>query len=77
MRRQTGKGGNDGRIFDQHVHLGKSGPVFSRHPAQIALIYIRNITAARRDDARLAKAFAGVEAAKWVLFEDAGEIRGQ
>ncbi len=48
-----------------------------RHPKQIARIYIRNITAARRDDARFAKAFAGVESAQWVLFEDAEEIRGE
>jgi Phosphatidate phosphatase APP1, catalytic domain len=47
-----------------------------RHPAQIARIYIRNVTAARRDDARFARAFAGVEAARWALFEDAGEIGG-
>ena len=48
-----------------------------RHPMQIARIYIRNITAARHDDARFARAFAGVEAAQWVLFEDPGEIEGQ
>ncbi len=45
-----------------------------RHPKQIARIYIRNITAARRDDARFAKTFAGIEAARWLLFEDPGEI---
>ena len=34
-------------------------------PAQIALLYIRNVTAARRDDAPFRRAFAGVEAAQW------------
>ena len=45
-----------------------------RHPAQIAKVYIRNVTAARRDDARFAKTFAGLDAARWVLFDDPGEI---
>ena len=45
-----------------------------RHSQQIAKIYIRNITAAKRDDARFAKTFAGLEAARWVLFDDPGEI---
>jgi phosphatidate phosphatase APP1 len=61
-------GEDDPEVYAEALH---------RHPAQIARIYIRNITAARRDDARFAKAFAGVEAAKWVLFEDPGEIEGQ
>ena len=60
-------GEDDPEVYAEALH---------RHPAQIARIYIRNVTAARRDDARFAKAFAGVEAAQWVLFEDAGEIRG-
>ena len=45
-----------------------------RHPTQIAKVYIRNVTAARRDDARFAKTFAGLDAARWVLFDDPGEI---
>jgi Uncharacterized conserved protein (DUF2183) len=45
-----------------------------RHPRQIAKIYIRNITSARRDDARFAKAFAGLDAVRWVLFDDPSEI---
>ena len=45
-----------------------------RHPMQIARIYIRNVTGAKRDDERFAKVFAGVDAARWVLFDDAGEI---
>jgi hypothetical protein len=47
------------------------------HPRQITRIYIRNITGAKRDDARFAMVFAGVEAARWVLFEDAQEIEEQ
>ena len=45
-----------------------------RHPQQIAKVYIRNITGAKRDDARFAKAFAGLEAPRWALFDDPGEI---
>ena len=58
-------GEDDPEVYAEALH---------RHPEQIARVYIRNITAARRDDARFAKAFVGVEAAQWVLFEDAGEI---
>jgi phosphatidate phosphatase APP1 len=45
-----------------------------RHSMQITRIYIRNVTGAKRDDERFAKVFAGVDAARWVLFDDAGEI---
>lgn len=45
-----------------------------RHPGQIEKIYIRNVTDARRDDARFAKAFAGIEPARWALFQDPREI---
>jgi phosphatidate phosphatase APP1 len=45
-----------------------------RHSRQIAKVYIRNITGANRDDARFAEAFAGLEAARWALFDDPGEI---
>ena len=61
-------GEDDPEVYAEALH---------RHPVQIVRIYIRNITSARRDDARFAKAFAGAEAAQWVLFEDAGEIRGE
>jgi phosphatidate phosphatase APP1 len=61
-------GEDDPEVYAEALH---------RHSAQIVRIYIRNITSARRDDARFAKAFAGVAAAQWVLFEDAGEIRGE
>jgi hypothetical protein len=45
-----------------------------RHPKQIARIFIRNITAGHRGDARFSKTFAGLEAEQWVLFEDATAI---
>lgn len=45
-----------------------------QHPQQIARIYIRNVTSARRDDTRFAKTFTDIEAARWVLFNDPGEI---
>lgn len=45
-----------------------------RHPKQIAKVYIRNITRARRDDARFAKAFAGLDPAQWALFDEPGQI---
>ena len=48
-----------------------------RHPKQITRIFIRNITAAHRDDARFSKTFAGLEAEQWVLFEDATAIAAQ
>ena len=60
-------GEDDPEVYVEALH---------RHPMQVARID-GNITAARRDDARFAKTFAGVEAAQWVLFEDAGEIGGQ
>jgi Uncharacterized conserved protein (DUF2183) len=45
-----------------------------RHSKQIEKIYIRNITGAKRDDARFARAFGGLEAERWVLFDDPGAI---
>ena len=48
-----------------------------RHPKQITRIFIRNITAAQRGDARFSKTFAGLEAERWVLFEDATAITAQ
>lgn len=45
-----------------------------RHPDQIAQIYIRNITGAKRDDPRFTRAFARLDAARWVLFSDPAEI---
>lgn len=43
----------------------------------IVRIYIRNITTARRDDARFAKTFAEIAAVRWELFEDPEAIRGR
>ena len=67
----------------QFILIGDSGEddpevyaqALRRHPGQVARIYIRNITQARRDDARFAPVFAGLEAARWVLFDDPGEIQ--
>ena len=42
---------------------------------QIAHIYIRNVTGARRDDARLSATFAGMPAEQWTLFDDPSVIR--
>ncbi len=48
-----------------------------RHPKQIARIYIRNVTSGKRDDQRFVEAFAGIEPAQWVLFDDPGEIEAR
>jgi phosphoserine phosphatase len=48
-----------------------------RHPKQIARIFIRNITGARRTDDRFTNVFAGLEAERWVLFEDATAVGDQ
>jgi phosphatidate phosphatase APP1 len=45
-----------------------------RHPDQIARIFIRNITEAKRDDARFSKTFAGIKSSRWALFTDPAEI---
>jgi phosphatidate phosphatase APP1 len=47
------------------------------HPDQIERIHIRNVTGARRDDARFAKAFDGIDAKRWVLFDDPKQIEGK
>jgi phosphatidate phosphatase APP1 len=41
-----------------------------RFPSRISRILIRNVTAARRDDARFAKVFASVDDGLWILFTD-------
>jgi hypothetical protein len=46
-----------------------------RHPSQIARPYIRNITGAKRDDARFGKVFVDVDAPRWGLFDDPVEIK--
>ncbi len=45
-----------------------------RFPSRIARIAIRNVTGARRDDARFAKLFAGLAPDLWRLFDDASEL---
>ena len=45
--------------------------------SSIERIYIRNVTSARRDDARFTKTFAGIEATRWALFDDPRDIGGK
>ena len=47
---------------------------FHRSPGQIERILIRNVTAARRDDARFSKTFAGIDPARWALFDHPAAI---
>jgi phosphatidate phosphatase APP1 len=47
---------------------------YHRAPAQIARILIRNVTAARRDDARFSKTFTSIDPARWALFDDPAPI---
>ena len=62
----------------QFILIGDSGEkdpetyaaIMRAHPDQIQRIYIRNVTNARRKDARFAKVFAGIPPAKWRLFRD-------
>lgn len=68
-----------GRTF---VLIGDSGEkdpeiyadFMRRHPAQIEAIHIRNVTGAKRDDARFSKAFEGLDAARWSLFAEPTEL---
>jgi hypothetical protein len=48
--------------------------VLRSRPSQVARIYIRNITGATREDARFSKAFAGLEHARWELFDSPSRI---
>lgn len=41
-----------------------------RNPEQVAHIYIRNVTGESRSNARLQRAFTGIDATRWELFED-------
>ena len=67
----------------QFILIGDSGEddpevyaeAMRKHPEQVAMVYIRNVTAARRDDVRFSKTFDGIEPARWALFDDAREIR--
>jgi phosphatidate phosphatase APP1 len=52
-------------------------PLLRKYPKQISKIYIRNVTNARRNDARFAKVFAGISASKWRLFTDPSTLLRQ
>ncbi len=66
----------------QFILIGDSGEddpeiyaaAMRQHGARITQVFIRNVTRARRDDARFTKAFAGIDAARWVLFDDASVV---
>lgn len=66
----------------QFILIGDSGEddpeiyaaAMRAHGARITRVFIRNVTSARRDDARFTKAFAGIDDARWVLFEEASGI---
>ncbi len=45
-----------------------------RYPKRIEQIFIRNVTAAKRDDARFSKVFAGIESDRWILFLEPEEL---
>ena len=49
--------------------------VLRRNLDRVARILIRNVTGARRDDARFTKVFAGVDQTRWLLFDQPGEIQ--
>jgi phosphatidate phosphatase APP1 len=57
---------------DPEVYAG----IFKKYPGRIRSIWIRNVTAAKRDDARFAKVFAGIPAEKWRLFDEPSELAG-
>ena len=44
------------------------------NPAQVAGIYIRNVTDESRDNPRMTRAFRGLPGGRWRLFKDAGEV---
>ncbi len=45
-----------------------------RYPAKIEYIFIRNVTGAKRDDARFSQVFAGIDPDRWILFVDPDEL---
>ena len=47
---------------------------FRRSPSQIQRILIRNVTGAHLDDARFSTTFAGIDPARWALFDDPSAI---
>ena len=52
------------------------GEIARRHPAQVAAIYIHNVSGESVDDARMQNAFAGVPEGDWKLFSDGGKLAG-
>ena len=62
--------GDSGEL-DPEVYAG----IVRKHPGRIVQILIRNVTQARPDDARFTKAFAGLPADLWQLFDDPQQIR--
>lgn len=50
------------------------GELARRHPEQIQLLALRNITAAKIDDARMRRALQGVKVERVLLFEQAEEL---
>jgi len=44
------------------------------NPSRIERIFVRNVTKETRDNARMANAFKGIPAEKWVLFDKAEEL---
>lgn len=55
---------------DPEIYAG----VMRRHPQRITRILIRNVTGEKASDARFAAAFAGLDPARWQLFDEPGAI---
>lgn len=51
------------------------GKIARENPGRVKHIYIRRVTSETAQDARYAKAFEGLDAATWTVFDDAGVIR--
>jgi hypothetical protein len=64
--------GDSGEL-DPEVYAG----IVRKNPGRIAQVLIRNVTQARSDDARFTKAFTGLPADLWQLFDDPQQIRWQ
>jgi phosphatidate phosphatase APP1 len=70
--------------FAEHlfVMVGDSGEqdpevyaaLMRRHPEQVIRIYIRNVTGESRSDVRFQQAFAGLDDARWELFDEPGGL---
>ena len=67
--------GSPGRRFVLVGDSGEKDPeaytdAFRRYPAQVAAIYIRDVTGEGRDAPRYQTAFAGIPAERWQIFTD-------